>query len=155
MQPHSGIKAPLRAAYHGHVTQLAAKLQASSHGLLQATLDMNREWQSFKTEYLDKQLHLEDRNSWEVDLPAENNGPDDLTDAANCQMDVYSQADFDNTEVCSPLLHARFVPLYLPPHTISEARFCPDSFISSTGKFENRVEIPHCTFRHSRHQGIK
>lgn len=99
MQPHKDSKIPLRAAYHGHLTQLAAKLQASKHGLLQATLDMNRDWQSFKTAYLDKQLHLEDRNSWEVDLPAEHSGPDDLTDPGACQMDVYSQADFDNTEV--------------------------------------------------------
>lgn len=101
MQPSKDVKTPLRAAYHGHLTQLAAKLQASKHGLLQATLDMNRDWQSFKTSYLDKQLHLEDRNSWEVELPTVQNGPDELTDPGSCQMDVYSQADFDNTEVCS------------------------------------------------------
>jgi hypothetical protein len=101
VQPHKTCKdEPLRAAYHGHLTQLAAKLQGSKHGLLQATLDMNREWQTFKTVYLEKQLLLEDRNSWEVDLPSEQSPGDDLVEMPGCcQMDVYSQADFDNTEV--------------------------------------------------------
>jgi hypothetical protein len=133
MQPQSGVKGPLRAAYHGHVTQLAAKLQSSTHGLLQATLDMNREWQSFKTSYLDKQLHLEDRNSWEVDLPSEHNGPDELTDPAQCQMDVYSQQDFDNTEVHHPLhpschLHEDFLHCMLTVHHLSLfCLICSDS----------------------------
>ena len=118
VQPHKDSKGPVRAAYHGHLTQLAAKLQASKHGLLQATLDMNRDWQSFKTSYLDPQLHLEDRNSWQVDLPSEHPGPDDLTDPSACQMDVYSQADFDNTEVscCAPPSHpAGPCPCYTTP----------------------------------------
>ena len=105
VQPHRDSKGPARAAYHGHLTQLAAKLQATKHGLLQATLDMNRDWQSFKASYLDQQLVLEDRTSWEVDLPAEHPSPDDMNDPGACQMDVYSQADFDNTEVRTPPMY--------------------------------------------------
>lgn len=90
----------LRAAYHGHVTQLAARLQSSEHGLLQATLDMNRDWQAFKAAHLDAQLLLEDRNSWEVDMPAEQIPGDDLSDMAGvCSMDAYGQSDFDTADV--------------------------------------------------------
>eukprot|EP00892_Ulva_mutabilis_P005505 jgi/Ulvmu1/3326/UM155_0009.1 len=89
----------MRAAYHGHITQLAARLQSSEHGLLQATLDMNRDWQAFKAAHLDAQLLLEDRGSWEVDMPAEQMPGDDLSDMAGvCSMDAYGQSDFDTTD---------------------------------------------------------
>jgi len=95
----------MRAAYHGHLTQLAARLQTSEHGLLQATLDMNRAWQAFKAAHLDAQLLLEDRNSWEVDMPAEQMPGDDINDMSGvCSMDAYGQSDFDTADVCTLLL---------------------------------------------------
>lgn len=90
----------MRAAYHGHITQLAARLQTSEHGLLQATLDMNRDWQAFKAAHLDAQLLLEDRTSWEVDMPAEQMPGDDINDMSGvCSMDAYGQSDFDTADV--------------------------------------------------------
>ena len=114
----------MRAAYHGHITQLAARLQTSEHGLLQATLDMNRDWQSFKAAHLDAQLMLEDRNSWEVDMPAEQMPGDDINDMSGvCSMDAYGQSDFDTADVCTAALQvicrALFSLFWIEPATVT------------------------------------
>ena len=110
---------PLRAAYEGHITELANKLVhvAGKNAGVQAALDLNQVWNTYVKNTLEPRNRVQDSELWEAGRPPTNN-TQNSSDADEDERVILRNNFVDITDDSSLV---RFHPTNPPPCGRSQA----------------------------------